>query len=390
MRKLRLFFALFILLSACSKSEPSIDYESHYQSTFQTDVPISIYDENHHEIGIIEANTVVSLEPYNNNNYFQLKDFPYYIYYEDVGEAHENPPLNSYPNFILFSEILITISPFHLYTLEEDLYLTVNDSLSASILIKGSDFYTIQIKDSFYKIPISDIDEIIVSDSSQEIASEVPVLMYHFFYSKENNERPLDNNWLEVTKFEEQLQYLSENEFHILSMIELEHFLNNEVQVPKKSVVLTIDDGDPSVYQYAYPLLEKYQISATTFLITSWYWWDIDNRINDYVELHSHSHDMHRGGCNIQHGGRILCIDFEEGVADLKTSQEYLYGSFVFCYPFGDYNDHAKEMLITAGYRLAFTTKFGNVKPGMDLLELPRVRISNELSLAQFIHYITK
>ena len=385
MKKITLLLLSLLFLSACSA--PTKNYEQHYQSTFLAGKDIQIFDEERKEIGSISAGSIVILDEESNHNqeYFKLDNFPYYIYYEDVGTATERPPFVSFPNYVLFPEEMITKEVAHLYTLDEQLYLTINDAVHAPILIKEENFYTIQWENTYYKIPVTDIEEIVTTSSKVETASEISVLMYHFFYNKDNGETPLDNNWLEVKQFEEQLQYLIENDYHVLSMLELEKYLKGEVLVHKKSIVITIDDGDPSVYKYAYPLLEKYQVRATTFLVTSWYWWDIDYRINPFIELQSHSHDMHKGGCNIQHGGRMLCIDFEEGVQDLITSQEYLYGAFVFCYPFGDFNNHAKEMLTAAGYRLAFTTQPGKVRPGMDLLELPRVRIHNALTLQQFI-----
>jgi len=385
MKKITLLLLSLLLLTACGKA--NINYESYYKATFFAVKDITLFDEENKEVGFISAGSIVSLEEEENHNqeYFKIAGFPYYIHYEDVSDQDEKPPLLSFPNYVLFPEEIVTKESYHLYTMDEKLYFTIHDTLQAPILIKEDNFYTILWENTYYKIPVTDIAEIVTTSSEVETASKVSVLMYHFFYSKENGETPLDGNWLEVNQFEKQLQYLSENDYHILSMLELEKYLKGEVLVPKKSIVITIDDGDPSVYIYAYPLLEKYQVRATTFLVTSWYWWDIDNRINPYVELQSHSHDMHKGGCNIQHGGRMLCIDFDEGVQDLITSQDYLYGAFVFCYPFGDVNAHAKEMLTEAGYRLAFTTQPGKVQPGMDLLELPRVRIHNGLSLEQFI-----
>ena len=388
MKKLYLLLCILITLTACNQSTPAVDYEDYYYASFQVEHGIPIYDESKQEIGTLEANTIVSLAPFDNQEYFLLQDLPYYVHYKDVGIESQKANLVSYPNYVFFPEEIVSSSPVHLYTVDETLYLTIHERITAPILIKEMNYYTIQWNDTYFKIPISDIAEINYLSSTTEIADDVPVLMYHFFYSRENGEKPLDNNWLEINQFEEQLQYLTENSYHILTMQELEQYLKGEVLLPKKSLVITIDDGDPSVYQYAYPLLEKYQVRATTFLVTSSYWWDIDNRVHELVELQSHSHDMHRGGCSTQHNGRMLCIDFEEGVADLKTSQDYLYGSFVFCYPFGDVNAHAKEMLVAAGYRLAFTTKSGKVSPGMDLLELPRVRISNEYTLTQFINLI--
>jgi len=53
--------------------------------------------------------------------------------------------------------------------------------------------------------------------------------------------------------------------------------------LPKRSVVVTFDDGYADVVDYAAPLLERYQIPATVFVSTGYvgreFWWDELERI---------------------------------------------------------------------------------------------------------------
>ena len=93
---------------------------------------------------------------------------------------------------------------------------------------------------------------------------------------------------------------------------------------------------------------------ATIFLITSWF--DVNEYTqSEYVELHSHTHDMHDGGkCPGGQGGAIKCLPKEEILADLKASRDALNGSTVFCYPFYEYNDYAINLVKEAGFTMAF------------------------------------
>jgi len=380
-----------LLLTSCQKQPEAekVDYAS-FCHPFTTEKEIPLY-ENGSPAGTIASG--VSVTPLCSDiadGYFSIRELPYQIYYEDVSEleaTNSDQPL--YP-YIPFDAYAITKADATLYDTNGIPQYTLHDSFEAQIWIKGEQFYTVEYYERFYQLAIDQIEQFKATTAPppENLASDVPVLMYHFFYSKANGEKPSDNNWLEVGQFEEQLAYLKDNGYVTLHMIDLERFLKGEVQLDDKTLVITIDDGDPTVYKYAYPLLQQYDMIATTFLVTSWYWWDIDNRIDPHIELQSHSNDMHQGGCTGQHGGLILCIDTAKGVEDLKQSTAYTYGAWVFAYPFGDFNDHAKEILRLADFRLAFTTVYGTVKPGMDLLELPRVRISNEDSLSAFANKI--
>ena len=228
----------------------------------------------------------------------------------------------------------------------------------------------------------------------EENASFVPVLMYHYFYDDEAGEKGSDGNYLAKSLFEEQLKYLKDNNYYFPTMKELKDYIDGNLKLPSKSIILTMDDGAESNYRIAYPLAVQYQIPIVWFVVTSWtdpnlpYQQEVIN--SGYVSMESHTHDMHRAGCSgMMHGGLFQCISKEEGLKDLTTSKEMLKTAISLAYPFGDYNDNTKEMLKEAGYDLAFTTEWGVVKPGMDKYALPRIRISDGNSLQTFIDSIS-
>lgn len=75
---------------------------------------------------------------------------------------------------------------------------------------------------------------------------------------------------VDPVKFEQGLQFLAENRYATLSLEELRQHLVNGAAVPQRSVVLTFDDGKLSVWQYAAPLLKKYDMFATVFVIAGY------------------------------------------------------------------------------------------------------------------------
>lgn len=209
----------------------------------------------------------------------------------------------------------------------------------------------------------------------------LPVLMYHFFYDK-TKEQGKDNNWIEISDFEEQIKYLSENNFYFPTWKEVEEYIDGKIILPEKSVVLTFDDGDASFFELAVPVLQKYNIDGTSFVITSWYGYRAQEKQKN-VNYESHSDNMHQGGSDGK--GVMLSWNYEKIVEDLNKSKETLNSdATIFCYPYGQYNATSIEALKETGYELAFTTEAGRVKVGANKYALPRVRISKTTTLSQF------
>lgn len=226
-----------------------------------------------------------------------------------------------------------------------------------------------------------------LTDEEIKLSQErgLPVLMYHFFYDAQAGETGKDNNYMEIHDFEEQIKYLAENDYYIPTWDEVLGYINGTNGLPLKSVVITADDGAESFFRLAIPVLNKYNIQATSFLITSWY--DIPTENYKIVDFQSHSHDMHRPGSDGK--GAFLTMSYDDACNDLKTCREELGDNCkVFCYPFGHYNDKCEQILKDCNYILAFTTKGGRVYPGSNPLELPRIRMSKGDSLNAFINKV--
>ncbi|MEM7250209.1 MAG: polysaccharide deacetylase family protein [Pseudomonadota bacterium] len=88
----------------------------------------------------------------------------------------------------------------------------------------------------------------------------VPVLSYHHFSAKGG---PLT---VHPESFRRQLQYLKTEGFRAVSLADFKAFLAGQKRLPPRSVLLTIDDGYPSVYDIAFPLLREFAMPAVVFV----------------------------------------------------------------------------------------------------------------------------
>ena len=70
-------------------------------------------------------------------------------------------------------------------------------------------------------------------------------------------------------QFSEQLEFLARNNYHTLTADELFDFVLKGKKTPEKSIVLTFDDGERSLYTVAFPLLKKFGFKAASFIVPS-------------------------------------------------------------------------------------------------------------------------
>ncbi len=230
-----------------------------------------------------------------------------------------------------------------------------------------------------------------VVDEMETMQGGVPILMYHYVYSADNPPAALDANYLLDTKLEEQLAYLVENDFYFPSYPEVRAFLEGEHSLPARSIVLTFDDAEAGFLKVGIPILEKYGVPATSFVICS----DadaaqkvIDHR-SPYVSFQSHSYGLHQAGGTIGHGGLISALTKDQIVEDLTHAQEILGTTEAFAYPFGDVTADGQQAVREAGILCAFTTQNSWAHVGDDVTALPRVRISGEYELTGFVSLVS-
>lgn len=224
----------------------------------------------------------------------------------------------------------------------------------------------------------------VVSSSEQGIA----VLNYHFFYDSSIGEVCNETICLDMKNFREQLNYLRDNGFKTLTMEEFRAWMYGEIELPKKSVLLTIDDGAMGTSKIngnkLIPILEEYNMHATLFLITGW--WDINNYKSDNLDVESHTHDMHlEGRCSgVTRGAQMLCNSYDQVVADLNTSISITNSTTAFCFPFYASDSKSIQAVKDVGFKLAFVGGGTKAKRSTNKYKIPRYVVYKSTSLNQF------
>ena len=191
-----------------------------------------------------------------------------------------------------------------------------------------------------------------------------------------------------MDRFREQLKWLNDNGYTTLTMKQFVSWMYGEIDVPEKSVLITIDDGALGTGShngnYLIPALEEYKIHATLFLITGW--WDISNYQSPYLEVESHTHDLHvSGDCGRY---KLNCISHDELLADLNKSIEVTKSKEAFCFPFYDYTNNSINTVKEAGFKVAFIGGNRKASRSDDKYKIPRYVIYDSTSLQSFINMV--
>ena len=342
-------------------------------------------------VGTFRTGALLDIDEEPAGAYLHVRGTDYYLSGADAKDSMRW--FRNETNLMPYSLELTTAGHYTIETFKGQVYaeMDTTDTMPVYVLPGEDDpRYGILFQNGIYYIPAAEVAATAETGSPKPaVCQSLPVLMYHFFYSEAAGETRKDGNFVEVEELRSHLQYMQDNGYHTLTMTEVLYYMQDRAQIPPRSVAITIDDGDPTVYQYAFPVFRDYGMHATLFLITGWESpeldWSFWEMREEGLELQSHGFLTHQGGCSgMGHGGRLQCMDHAEGVEDTIRSLDYCDGGFVYCYPFGDYNDNAVSILRDAGVKLAFTTEAGRIHPGMNMLTLPRVRIHGGNSLSTF------
>lgn len=133
---------------------------------------------------------------------------------------------------------------------------------------------------------------------TEEANVKIPVLLYHDFVSVVPDNFSYINT---PQSFEENIKVLLENGYTVISMKELNDAIDGKMNLPPKPIVITFDDGYYSNYEYIYPILKKYNVKASIFVVTDKIGQQIDGKKylsweeclemqnSGLVEIYSHS-----------------------------------------------------------------------------------------------------
>lgn len=188
----------------------------------------------------------------------------------------------------------------------------------------------------------------------------VPVLCYHSVNSKYN----LECDPITPLLFEKHLAFLKEH-YNVISLRAFVKALLRGQSAPRKSVVITFDDGYRDNFEVAFPLLVKYGLHATMFVPTGFIdgivdligcpgwepmtWSQIrELDLSPLIEIgaHGHTHSI-LAALSDRDAAEEVCLSKERLEVELRRKVD------LFAYPFGQ-KQHISQAALETVRNLGF------------------------------------
>ena len=168
--------------------------------------------------------------------------------------------------------------------------------------------------------------------------------------------------------------------------------LNENTQIPEKSLVITFDDGWADNYTNMFPILKEYDLTATIFVITGFIG---QSNYMDWNQLR----EMSEAGISIQSHtashkplAQLSKAEIEYEIETSKKTIEDALGEKVsfLSLPHGVFNDKVLKIAQDAGYQAVCTSDPGYSHEYKNLPVMKRINISDQFQMGTFNKILEK
>jgi len=190
-------------------------------------------------------------------------------------------------------------------------------------------------------------------------------------------------------QFEKHLQLLLKKGYTPVSINQVSNYYTQNIPLPDKAVLITLDDGFEDNYLNALPIFQRYQIPAVIYLATG-----VIGKTNQWMAAPTFSerkmlswpqikemndHGIEFGSHTVSHP-RLNELDDnkveQELIMSKQTIEEHLGKECAhFAYPYGLLTESTRDLVRKTGYKTACSTRSGFNNKERDPLLLHRIEV---------------
>jgi len=219
----------------------------------------------------------------------------------------------------------------------------------------------------------------------------LPILMYHRLAELDADATELQRTWtVKPDAFAEQMRYLARQGYHSIAPSDLYAYWQDQVPLPPKPIMITMDDGYADLYTVAMPVFLETGLRPVLFIMPKvlgygmYIDWDqLQELVDIGCTIGCHSYDHKNLRELDKEGLRYEIIDSR------KTLEERL-GTTIdsFCYPYGSYDQRTLDLLVEDGYTTGFTLNPTYYQRADSPLLLGRLRVDYDMSIDAFVELL--
>ncbi len=219
-----------------------------------------------------------------------------------------------------------------------------------------------------------------------------PMLLYHFV-GRESLERDGDSiTRFNVTAadFDAQLALLRRLGYQTVTVAEIAAALRGEGVLPKRPIAITFDDGWSEQYNVALPLLQKYGMKASFYILSSY---TTGERYVSWEQLEALRDAGMEIGAHTRKHVNLLAVSAEDASYEISGSKSVLEAKLditveSIAYPYGLYSGSTVALAQKAGYRAAVALNASPKQSLFNLYALRRFEIHGAHTLTDLIAYL--
>jgi peptidoglycan/xylan/chitin deacetylase (PgdA/CDA1 family) len=230
----------------------------------------------------------------------------------------------------------------------------------------------------------------------------IPILLYHKVDDPPADAR-LRGPYTPPRRFARQMAFLKKKGAVFYTASGLIKYFHETGSFPPNGLAITFDDGWKDNYENAFPILRRYGIKATIFLVSSCIGEVSTKAVAEGESARAHlsreqvlelsKHGIEFGSHTVNHSllDRLSLNEVKFEVEESKKQIENLLDKPcpIFSYPAGFFSEDIKQVVKQAGYLSAVSTTYGPTD-ALDLYALNRQEIlRRDLFLFQFARKVT-
>ncbi|HKJ33508.1 MAG TPA: polysaccharide deacetylase family protein [Balneolales bacterium] len=228
------------------------------------------------------------------------------------------------------------------------------------------------------------------------VSHNIKVLVYHRIV---DDEELAQKNWMcvHVDQFYKHLKWIEQMGYTSITLEDYWLYMMGELQLPRKPIIITFDDGYEEIYKLARPVLQEFGMRVVLFVLgnrnlheNEW-----DKKLGlpaapllkdrQIVELYDDGFEIGAHTLNHVHLPNLSPVNAWKEIYDSKKNLESLIKGRVysFSYPYGAITKDIQDMVAQIGFFFGCSVFTGPPQFGRDPLQIRRLTIAgNYMGLA--------